>query len=392
MLRYSKGKEVACKIILAIDAGGIRCLIPAMVLAELQRRMRATGRRLALARYVNMFAGAGVGSLLIATFAYALAPEMAGAADPDAVIRGFSDAAKFFPKRIMTSSGVMRLDTNLFEAHLRQRYGEKTLVSAANTHVVFPAFDIGNRVPLMITNTDPVSSNFYLWQALRGVVAVVPYMSPALVENRAAARPRGTPLIPLVSGGRYADDPSLAAYVEARKLGWQEEGITLLSLGAGSELPPIPFINPLSSGGLDMTDVTEPLLRSADELHCPIANHVNMLMNGEARAFNGVSTRLTLENRRKLSYFRVNGRLQERNQNKVDFGHENIEQLKEEALRIIADHSAILDEVVSRMPTDLEILTRDSRLDTLPPPDPARRPAEQVGRQTGMPADIAEFI
>ena len=382
---------MASKLILTIDGGGIRCLIPALVLADLQRRLRASGRNLPMNRYIHMLAGAGVGSLLVAGLTFP-GPEPARMGDADSFLDGFYTSAKMFPKRIMASSGVMRLDMSLFEANLRHHYGERTVVADAANHLVLPAFDIGNRGPVRITNTDPVTSKFYLWQALRGVIAVVPYMSPALVENRAAARPRGTPLIPLVSGGRYAEDPALAAYVEAKKLGWQDQGMTLLSLGTGTDITPLPYINPLSTTGLDMTDVTEPMLRSADELHCPIATHVNTLMNGDGRAFNGVSTRMTVENRRRLSYFRINGPLTQASQSKIEFSAENIDMLKAEAALIISQHAAILDEVVSRMPTDLEILTDAARLDSLPPPEPTRRPAEPAGRPPGVPATIAEFI
>jgi hypothetical protein len=104
---------------------------------------------------------------------------------------------------------------------------------------------------------------------------------------------------------------------------------------------------------MDMTDVTEELLHSADDLHCPIASHMNMLMNGEARAFNGVSTRLPLEGRGRINYFRINAHLQTASLAKDDLSTANINNLCSEAERMINNQSHVLDEIISRLPSGL---------------------------------------
>ena len=58
------------KYILSIDGGGLRGLIPALVLAELSRRLEAkAGRPVELSRVFDLMAGAGSGGLIAAGLA-----------------------------------------------------------------------------------------------------------------------------------------------------------------------------------------------------------------------------------------------------------------------------------------------------------------------------------
>lgn len=41
--------------------------------------------------------------------------------------------------------------------------------------------------------------------------------------------------IALIDGGVFANDPILAAYVEARKQAWQDDELVFLSLGTGQQ-------------------------------------------------------------------------------------------------------------------------------------------------------------
>lgn len=349
---------MAQPLVLSIDGGGIRCLIPALVLADLQRRIAESGRKVPLYRHVGMVAGSGIGALLAAALAY---PNSVGGgkpvADPRLILDYFEAASRLFPNRIESASGHMRHDSTLFETLLKQWFGAEMLVADAQCHVVYPAFDLASRAPMMIADTDAVTSKFYLWQALRAMLAVPPYVSPALVENRAVRRRRGTPLIPVVGGGRYAADPALAAYAEASRLGWQDQGFTVLSLGTGLDASPIPFLNVQSASSTEITDVTDQLMECADTLHCPISSHMNTLMNGEARGFDGVSTRIGAEGGADLSYFRINGPLGAASAAVDDLSPGNIAGLKADAARIIAAHGPVLDEIVARLPRDGAVRT-----------------------------------
>lgn len=342
---------VAGKLVLSVDGGGIRCIIAALMLSDLQRRLRASGRPGSIDQYMDMMTGSGIGALIVAALAYRSPIDKVGLlSDPAAITDYFHKGAALFLTMKPSASGQMLHDGTMFEEFLKSSFGEKTLVADASRPVVFPAFDIANRVPVIITDDDPVTSNFYLWQALRGMVAVPPFLSPALVENRAGKRARGTPLIPIISGGRYSEDPSLAAYVQARKFGWHDQGFSLLSLGSGADMSPISYFNTQVGAGMDMTDVTEDLLHYADDLHSPIASHMNMLMNGDARSFNGIATRPPAEHRSRLNYFRINGHLQTASLVKDDLSETNIEKLRLEAEKMIRDHGSVLDEIVNRLP------------------------------------------
>lgn len=353
---------MAGKLILSIDGGGIRCLISAYILVELQRRMRASGRMRPLHCYFDMISASGLGAIIGASLAYARADcseRLPGT--PEQLLEDLKTSGTLFSARIPSASGQMLHDSHPLETFLRKRFGSHTQVDEALTRVVYPAFDISRRMPIVITDTDRMTSQFYLWQALRGTVAIPRYLTPGLVENRADRKARGTPLIPVVGGGRYSEDPALAAYVQARKLGWHEgDGFNMFSIGCGRDMSPIPFYNTHSFVGLNITDVTEPLLDSTDDLHCPISNHVNILMNGDTRAFTGVATRITSDLRDRLTYFRVNGSLRKASSDRIDMSPKNIENLGVDAARIIAENGPVLDEMVRRMPKDLPTFGADS--------------------------------
>lgn len=305
--------------------------------------------------YFDMISASGLGAIIGASLSYARADCKAGLpCTPEQLLEDMQASGSLTSSRIPSASGQLLHDSHPLETFLRTRFGSHTLVDKALTRVVYPAFDISRRLPIVITDTDRMTSKFYLWQALRGTVAIPRYLTPGLVENRADRKARGTPLIPLVGGGRYSEDPALAAYVQARKLGWHEgEGFNLFSIGSGRDMSPIPFYNTHSFVGLNITDVTEPLLDSTDDLHCPISNHVNILMNGDTRAFTGVATRITSDLRDRLTYLRINGSLQKASADRVDMSPANIENLAVDAARIIAENSPVLDEIVRRMPKDL---------------------------------------
>jgi predicted acylesterase/phospholipase RssA len=301
-----------------------------------------------------MVAGSGIGSLMAAGIAYVKPGRSDEAlADPSTILDFFEQAEFLFSTRIRSASGHMIHDSATFDAFLKQQFGPGRLVAEAASHVVFPAFDLARRVPVTFSDLDPVTSKFFLWQALRGVCAVPRFLTPALVENRADSRPRGTPLIPIVGAGRYADDPALAAYAQGRKLGWDRD-VMLVSIGSGVDVSPIPYFHAHGNHGLAMTDVTGPLLSSADDLHSPIANHMNLLMNGDPKAMNGVATRVTPENRDRLSYFRVNGKLEAASGAPDDISAENLAALRVDGARIVRENSALLDEIVRRLATDAE--------------------------------------
>ncbi|WP_349359310.1 patatin-like phospholipase family protein [Stappia sp.] len=230
--------------ILAIDGGGIRGLIPLRILETLEARLRALGKTAPLHRYFDMMAGTSTGGLIVAGLAAPDPEDRSGkpAATIDDLRRFYEvEAREVFRRRGLLERLVAnplnpfdeRFDARPLERLLKDRLGWTSIASAL-TRVVFTAYDIAAREAVFLTNGRQSDGSrpedYYFWQAVRATTA-----APALFEPVRAERigPPGGERV-LVDGGVFMNNPTLAAYLEARKLGWAAEDIVIVSLGTGA--------------------------------------------------------------------------------------------------------------------------------------------------------------
>jgi hypothetical protein len=193
--------------------------------------------------------------------------------------------------------------------------GAETLISKALTKVLITAYDIEKRQAVFITNSDADHSKIRFWQAARGSSAAPTYFEPALVEDLGTKANQTTQSLALIDGGVFANDPSLAAYVEASKMGWLKPGdtLTVLSLGTGSASRKIPYNEAKNWGALGwmnpLNDV--PLVSIFMQGQSSTASYqANVLLNHGKIKFNkDGSTVITKDNSKDANYFRINGPL-----------------------------------------------------------------------------------
>ncbi len=342
---------MSLKCILSIDAGGMRCLIGVAVLMELEKRLAKAGRTEPLFKCFDMIAGAGMGALVVSGLAFPNPQDRTRpASDPQGIMALMCSENRFiFTGEIPKQPGIGPYAPDALDAGLKHHLGEKTKMQDALTHVVIPAFDLQSRSPMVFSSFDRVTSQFYAWQAARAAAADPCYFPPAMVEHLARDRQRGTPLLPLIHGGTVGDDPALAAYVEAVRLGWTGDAheLLVLSLGSGMNARPAATVD-MANLGAHGTPLVSPELKR-EELTSPVSYQLNALLNADSRAFNGRSTRVTPENRQKLSYFRINGYLEKGDSAADSVSEDNVARLRDDAARIIAENSALLDAFVERL-------------------------------------------
>lgn len=207
--------------ILSVDGGGIRGLIPALVVADLERRIRErAGERARICDYVNLFAGTSTGGLI------ALALTAPDPTDSDRPRVSAAELAAFYVQdgpRIFRRSLLHELGTawgyagpkyslGPLAASVRRRLGEVMLADALR-EVVVTSYDMTNREPYF----------FKRWRARAPVAAGEPRNHPIVDAALAtAAAPTYFPAHELggralVDGGVFANNPSVAAIVEALK-------------------------------------------------------------------------------------------------------------------------------------------------------------------------------
>jgi patatin-like phospholipase/acyl hydrolase len=217
--------------VLCIDGGGIRGLIPALVLEEIERR---TGRR--IAELVDLVAGTSTGGILACGLTrpgadgrplYS-ARELAGIyveEGPRIFHRGLL-------KRIFSVEGWVdeRYEDDGLNAALERYLGDASL-SGALADVLVTAYDISGRFAFFFRSErarkDP-AYDFGLVQVARATSAAPTYFEPAEVTDAAGAR-----TYPLIDGGVYAVNPSMCAYADVVAAGRAGELELMLSLGTG---------------------------------------------------------------------------------------------------------------------------------------------------------------
>jgi predicted acylesterase/phospholipase RssA len=279
---------------LAIDGGGIRGLIPALVLAEIERR---TGRR--MATMVDVIAGTSTGAII----ACALARPNPMAADRIAEVYTV-DGPKIFDrslvKTVTSADGFLDelYDDAPLVASLRTHLGDGRLADAT-TKLLVTAYDLQARAELLL------GGDVSLVDAAHASSAAPTYFEPVRLGNRT-----------LIDGGVGAINPSLYAYAEAGG-----KPTLLLSLGTGSQTKPLAYDEVKDWGKLEWA---EPILdvvfdASADA----VDSQLDRLIDG--------------------AYIRLQTQLTEASGDLDDASADNLAALRREAERLIATQSAAID-------------------------------------------------
>ncbi len=219
--------------VLSIDGGGIRGIIPAMVLAEIERR---TGR--ATSQLFDLVAGTSTGGILALGLTK---PGQGGEPEYSAkrLIELYeTEGDKIFSipvwHRIHSAGGVAeeKYPAKGIEGVAREYFDDVRLAEAL-TEVLVTAYEIEGRAPWFFKRRharDPErreGDNFLMREVARATSAAPTYFEPFLVE--------GGPHdgCALIDGGVHSNNPAMCAYVEARKIFPEEDDFLVVSLGTG---------------------------------------------------------------------------------------------------------------------------------------------------------------
>jgi patatin-like phospholipase/acyl hydrolase len=206
--------------VLAIDGGGIRGLIPALVLTELERR---AGRR--VFEMFDLIAGTSTGGILACALC---APDPLPASELVSLYE--DEGPKIFDRslfqRIKSAEGL--LDEKYDDAALDralERFLEQKRLSEARPDLIVPAYDTALPGPYFFKTSKaratPETDDFPLSIVARATSAAPTYFEPVELDERA-----------LVDGGVFAVNPAMSAFAEVLKEVDARE-VVLLSLGTG---------------------------------------------------------------------------------------------------------------------------------------------------------------
>jgi predicted acylesterase/phospholipase RssA len=286
--------------VLAIDGGGIRGLIPALVLAEIEQR---AGRP--IASLFDLVAGTSTGAII----ACALTKPNAMSAQRVAEVYTV-DGPKIFDRSLLktvTSLGGLiqeRYDSSGLVTSLRNHLGDARLTEAT-TGILVTAYDLQSRQAMLLRRSDDVS----MVDAAHASSAAPTYFEPVRLGART-----------LVDGGVFAINPAGLGYGEA---GGRLD--VLASLGTGEQTRPLPFGEVKDWGELQWAR--------------PI---IDVVFDGSADAVD-----LQLSKLIDGHYIRLQTRLDEASDALDDASEENLAALRREAERLISQRSADIDRLVA---------------------------------------------
>jgi uncharacterized protein len=288
--------------VLAIDGGGIRGLIPARVLAEIERRC---GRR--AAELFDLVAGTSTGAII----ACGLTRPDSLAAEEIAEIY-VNEGPQIFDqsllKRITSVDGYLdeRYDSEGLVTSLRRHLGT-TRLADARPAIMLTAYDLERRRAVFLRRDDDLS----MVEAAHASAAAPSYFEPV----RAGATT-------LVDGGVFATNPAMCAYAET-----DGDLEVLVSLGTGEHTRPLPYEQVKDWGRLEWA---RPVL--------------DVVFDGTADAVD-----FQLESLLGAGYVRLQTPLDEASDELDDVSPENLAALEREAQRLIAARDDELDRLCAQL-------------------------------------------
>ncbi|KYP10918.1 MAG: patatin [Limnobacter sp. CACIAM 66H1] len=222
------------KRILSIDGGGIRGLIPALILAEIEQK---TGK--AISASFDLMAGTSTGAII----ALGISKDD-GNGKPQYSARDLAEIYQSRGKEIFSRSlwkGVSSVGglTDELYSHkgldrvLDEYFGDAPIGSGL-TKTLITSYDIHRREPVFFKSWREEYRSVLMKHAARATSAAPTYFEPALIPIGGVDRA-------LIDGGVFMNSPSVSAYAEAKKIFGDSEEFFILSIGTGQLIRPISF-------------------------------------------------------------------------------------------------------------------------------------------------------
>jgi len=229
------------KIILSIDGGGIRGIVPAAVLDYLEKKIQEIqeDKRIRLVNLVDFVAGTSTGSIVGAAM---MIPSENNKKPKykleDIVQMYFNMGDDVFKKRffhsLKTVWGLLgpTYPASNIEPLLLQKFGHNKMRDLIKPCMI-AGYDIEKRRANFYTNkdVDKKYEDYYVKDVVRGSTSIPAYFPPALFNH-------GTDVNTIVDGGVFANNPSLSAYIEVSKTLFKHKkmhprDVFVISLGTG---------------------------------------------------------------------------------------------------------------------------------------------------------------
>jgi patatin-like phospholipase/acyl hydrolase len=299
--------------VLAIDGGGIRGIIPALVLTEVERR---SGRR--IFELFDLIAGTSTGGILACALC---APDPLPAEQLVAIYEEEGPAIfdRSVWQRIRSAEGLLdeKYDSSALDRALERFLSDKRLADT-KPELLIPAYNVGEPGPYFFKSRKAREDgeDFALSVVARATSAAPTYFEPSLVAGQA-----------LVDGGVFAANPAMCALAEVLRSGPLDD-VRLLSLGTGQRTRKRGFADVEDWG---LVEWARPILDVVFDGVSDAVNYQLLHALGEER------------------YWRLQVELTLASDDLDDASEENLRDLRIQAERLIEAESAKIDAAIAAL-------------------------------------------
>jgi len=340
--------------ILSIDGGGIRGILPGVILTFIEERLMAKeGKDVRLSDYFDMIAGTSTGGILTCTY---LVPALDSNGKPtnrakltarEAVNiyldRGDDIFNLTFWQKMKSKGGLAdeKYDSSQLEKALKDYFGE-TLLSELLKPCLITSYDIKSRRAQFFNQIDAKNSpthDFKVRDVARATSAAPTYFEVSRVNSVF-----GSPY-PLIDGGVFANNPSMCAYAEARSTAFSRvlndpektdnpfaKDMIIVSIGTGSTSKPYEYDKAKDWGVIQWIQ--------------PI---IDIMMSGNSETVNYQLRKIWETTGTPENYIRLEPSLYEANNEMDDASAKNLKALHEAGLKFVTDNEKLLDSVVDKL-------------------------------------------
>jgi patatin-like phospholipase/acyl hydrolase len=299
--------------VLSIDGGGIRGIIPALVLTEVEKR---SGKR--IWELFDLIAGTSTGGILACALC---APDPLPA---EQLVALYADEGpnifdRSLWQRIRTANGLLdeKYDATALDRALERFLSDKRLAET-KPDLLVPAYNMGDPGPYFFKSRKAreEGEDFPLSEVARATAAAPTYFEPLELGSQT-----------LVDGGVFAANPAMCAFAEVMRF-QPAADVVLLSLGTGQRTRKRRFADVKDWGLIEWAK--------------PILDVV----------FDGVSDAVDYQLQHSLDegkYWRLQVELTSASDDLDDANPENIEALRAHAEQLIADRSADIDAAIAAL-------------------------------------------
>jgi len=327
-----------CYRVLAVDGGGIRGLIPAHVLEEIERRMERP-----IFELFDLVAGTSTGGILTLGLTK---PDENGKPQytaSDMCNLYLTEGTTIFPhslfQEVKTLHGVTdaRYPAGPIERILASHFGD-TMLSKALTEVVIPSYDVSAPGPFFFKR-EYAKSETEDWDVPMALVARATSAAPTYFDPAILPSAGGRGEHALVDGGTFANNPTLSGYVDALRLKKSIPRVVVVSIGTG--LPPqTPGSGPIPIEAGKVADFG--LAKWARPL-------LEVVLDGVPKAVEYQMEAIRTANPEALGYYRLQSSLPTASHALDDASEENCAKLVADANTLIAESAETLTRLCAEL-------------------------------------------